>query len=161
MTLVIIIGLAIALFLLAFLTKRRFGVLGLGLAAGLVLAQLWSVDAALFLQSQNITLTPLTYGTAAQVALILLPALLLLCAGPKYHDKKGAMIGSLGFALLAVLFVIEPLSRDFAVAGDSSPVLDFITRWQSALVAIGVALAVVDTLLAHGPKVGRKKHDKH
>ena len=43
MALVIILGIAVVLFILAFLTKRRFGVLGLGLAAGVVLSQLWAV----------------------------------------------------------------------------------------------------------------------
>lgn len=161
MTLVIILGIAASLFVLAFVTKRRFGVLGLGLAAGVVLSQLWAPTLSGFLRSQGLPVEPLSHLTVAQVLLTLVPALLLLSAGPKYHDRKGALIGSLLFAVLATLFVISPITRDFSVEGDTSPVFDFITTWQNVLVAAGVALAIVDMLLAHGPKLPRRGKEKH
>lgn len=161
MALVIIIGIAVVLFLLAFFTKRRFGVLGLGLAAGVVLSQLWAVTVAAALESQKIPVDPLSYSTVGQVAIILIPSLLLLIGGPKYHHKKGALVGSLLYAAFAVLFVIAPITRDFAVAGDTSPILDFIAQWQNALIALGVVLAIIDMLLAHGPKFPRRGKEKH
>lgn len=157
----IILGIAVTLFVLAFVAKRRFGVLGLGLAAGVVIAQLWAVSLATYLKSQGSSVEPLSHATVAQVFLTLLPALLLLTAGPKYHDKKGALIGSLLFAVLATLFIISPITRDFLVEGDTSPFFDFISKWQNVLVAIGVALAIADMLLAHGPRLHKRGKDKH
>ena len=161
MALVIILSIAVVLFLLAFLTKRRFGVLGLGLAAGVVLSQLWAVTLAAILQGQGVPVSPLSYSTVGQVAIILIPSLLLLIGGPKYHDKKGAIIGALLYAAFAVLFVIAPITRDFAVAGDTSPIFDFIAQWQNVLIALGVVLAIIDMMLAHGPKFPRHGKEKH
>ncbi len=161
MVLVIIIGIAAALFLLAFVTKRRFGVLGLGLAAGVVLSQLWSVTLASVLQSQQLPVGPLSYSTLGQVAIILVPSLLLLIGGPKYRNNRGAIIGSLLYAAFAMLFIIAPITRDFAVAGDTSPVFDFIAQWQNVLIALGVVLAIIDMLLAHGPKFPHRGKEKH
>lgn len=161
MALVIILGIAVVLFLLAFMTKRRFGVLGLGLAAGVVLSQLWAVTVAAVLESQKVPVDPLSYSTVGQVAIILIPSLLLLIGGPKYHDKKGALVGSLLYALFATLFIIAPITRDFAVAGDTSPIFDFIAQWQNVLIALGVVLAIIDMMLAHGPKFPRHGKEKH
>lgn len=161
MALVIILGIAVGLFVLAFLTKRRFGVLGLGLAAGVVLAQLWAVTLSAVLQAQNVPVAPLSYSTIGQLVIILIPSLLLMLGGPRYQGKKGALVGSLLFAVFATLFFIAPVTRDFAVAGDTSPVFDFIATWQNVLIALGIVLAIVDMLLAHGPKFPGRKKEKH
>lgn len=161
MVLVIIIGIAVALFLLAFVTKRRFGVLGLGLAAGVVLSQLWAVTLAAMLQGQGVPVSPLSYSTVAQLVIMLTPPLLLMIGGPWYHNLKGRLLGSLLFAVFATLFVVAPIMRDFVVAGDTSPVFEFIAQWQNVLIALGVALAIIDMLLAHGPKFPKHGKDKH
>jgi len=162
MTIVILVAILLALFALAFVTKRRFGVLGLGLAAGVVLQQLLGSGLADILESRNVPIEPLSYNTAAQVFLILAPALILLIGGPKYHDNKGAVIGSLLFAFLATLFVLGPLTKDLpTLDANVKVVLDFIAQWQNILVAGGVAIAVVDMFLAHGPKLPSKGHNKH
>ena len=161
MALVIILGIAVVLFMLAFLTKRRFGVLGLGLAAGVVLSQLWAVTLSALLEVQNVPVSPLSYTTVGQIAIILIPSLLLMIGGPKYHDKKGALVGSLLFAIFATLFIVAPITRDFAVAGDTSPVFDFIAQWQNVLIGLGIVLAIVDMLLAHGPKLPQRSKGRH
>lgn len=157
----IIIGIAVALFLLAFVTKRRFGVLGLGLAAGVVLSQLWTVTFSAMLQGQGMPVAPLSYSTVAQLVIMLTPPLLLMIGGPRYHNLKGRLLGSLLFAVFATLFVVAPITRDFAVAGDSSPVFEFIAQWQNVLIALGVALAIIDMLLAHRPKSPISRKAKH
>ena len=81
MTLVVLIALMAALFGLAFLTKRRYGALGLGLAGGLVLSQEVSKDFAAFLQSLDVPVEPLPFTTAASLFLILTPALILMFSG--------------------------------------------------------------------------------
>lgn len=162
MTLVIIIAIFLALFALAFITKRRFGVLGLGLAAGVVLQQLMGAGLAGLLESQGVPIEPLSYNTAAQIFLILVPALTLLSGGPKYRDSKGAVIGSTAFSLLATLFILGPLTRDLPTLDTSvRTVLDFIAEWKNILVAGGVVAAVVDMVLAQGPKLPRRGKEKY
>ncbi len=113
------------------------------------------------LQSQQLPVGPLSYSTLGQVAIILVPSLLLLIGGPKYRNNRGAIIGSLLYAAFAMLFIIAPITRDFAVAGDTSPVFDFIAQWQNVLIALGVVLAIIDMLLAHGPKFPHRGKEKH
>lgn len=162
MTLVIIIGIFLALFALALVTKRRFGVLGLGLAAGAVLAQNWSREVGQVLEAQQIPVEPLSYWVAATIALIITPPLLLLIAGPVYTDRKYALAGAVCFALLGTLLLMGPITSDLPIIdGDVKSVFDFIASWQNLLIAGGLALAIIDMLLANGSKHHSKKSDKH
>lgn len=162
MTLVILAAIALVLFILAFLTKRRFGVLGLGLAAGAVLSQAWGRELGFAMAANQIPVGPLSYTTAATVALILIPALLLLIAGPKYAKRGYAVIGAVLFALLGTLLLIAPLLMDLPTTDATiESVLDFVAKWQNVLIAGGIALAIVDTLHAQGAKFPGKKHSKH
>lgn len=162
MTLVIIFAIALALFGLAFVTKRRFGVLGLGLAAGTILAQGWGREVAQWLQGSHVPVQPLSHFTAASVLLILLPPLLLLIGGPKYNERKYAIIGAVCFGLLGTMLLLGPLTTDLPTLDTNiRSVLVFIARWQNVLIAVGIALAIIDTLLTHGPKFPGRKHSKH
>jgi len=162
MTLVIILAIALVLFGLSFITKRRFGVLGLGLAAGALLAQSWSSDLAQILAVRQISFEPLSPSVTATVALTVIPALLLLIAGPKYADKRYAFIGSICFAILGTLLLLGPLTIDLLpLSGDMKSVLDFLAEWQDLLIAGGIVLAIVDMLHANGSKSHSKKSGKH
>lgn len=161
MTLVIIIVLMLALFGLAYGTKRRFGVLGLGLAAGVLLAQNASNFVSDLFRSFVIPVAPLTNDTAAIVVLTLLPALLLLIGGPKYFLKKPAIIGSIAFALLGTLLILGPLTTALPTSDPAvNTSLDFIADYQSLIVATSIAIAVVDTVLLHSTKSSSKR-SKH
>lgn len=161
MTLVIIVAVLLALFALAFLTRRRFGVLGLALAAGVLLAQHADEAIADAIQIAGVPVEPFTYKAAAGIILTLLPALLLMIGGPKYLDKRAAIIGAVAFALLGTLLILGPLTTalptlDFAVKSS----LDTIAQYQSGIIAGAIAIAVLDTILLHGAKpIG--KHGKH
>ena len=63
----VLIALMAALFGLAFLTKRRYGVLGLGLAGGLVLSQQISKDFGAFLQALDVPVEPIVDALYALV----------------------------------------------------------------------------------------------
>jgi hypothetical protein len=64
---VLIIFLVI-LWLLAFMTKRRFGILGLALTAGAYLSSLWSRDMVTLLDSLGLSFA--TLSTAGFVAIL-------------------------------------------------------------------------------------------
>lgn len=161
MALVIILGIAVALFVLALATKRRFGVLGLAVAGGVLLSQLWTVTLAALLSMQGVPTDPLSRTSAAYLICVLVPPLLLLLGGPTYHSRKGAFVWALIFAVFTTLFVMGPIMRDFEVTGDSNPIIEFMNEWQNALVGLGILLAIGDILLAHRPKLPRKSSSKH
>lgn len=158
MTLMIIVAIMVGLFGLAFATKRRFGVLGLALAAGVVLSQNASSYVANALQVYGVPVEPFSYGSAAMILLIILPAMVLLAGGPTYRDAKAALVGATGFALLGTFFILGPLTT--ALPEGSSTVRDIVVvlaKWQNMIVVAALVLALVDTFMVHGA-VGRRYH---
>ena len=100
----ILIGVAAVLFVLAYATKRRFGVLGLGLAAGYVVSQLWQNDIPSAVQAIGVDLGTVPLETVVTLVVLLLPSLVLLFGGPVYKTKRGRFIGALLYVVVAVLF---------------------------------------------------------
>lgn len=161
MTELIVLGALALLFLIAFVTRRRFGVLGLGLAAGVVLATQFVVPLTGILESSADSFAPFASETLATLIIVLAPALLLLFGGPKYASPQAAVLGSLGFIVMALALLLEPLSRDVSWISDHlEPLVVLLARWQGFIVALAVAAAVFDMFMAHNPRLAlrRSKH---
>lgn len=153
MTLVIVIIIAALLYFMAYSARRRFGVLGLGLAAGTVLVRAVGGDVSAYIAGNRVPVAPLTYETTAIVALTLLPALLLLAGGPTYIKKKQARMGALLFAILATLLILGPLTVELPTNDVYvRQFLEATAKWQGYITAIGVAVAVMDVLMYKPPK---------
>ena len=137
-------GLAVALFLAAFITKRRFGLLGLSLAAGSVLSGIWSFDAGLLVSTIGLFPSgPLTTAMTMS-AILLIPAAILLFHGSSYKGLVGRIIGAGLFALLALAFLVEPLGRALVVEGVGVNVYGWIVNNHPTIIGIGLLLAVID-----------------
>lgn len=161
MTLVVILVIAISLFTLAFLMKRRFGTLGLGLAAGALLSAQLTQDVSLLIEKNSIPVQPLSSTAAASVALILLPAFVLLLSGPTYKSRTSAAIGALAFALMGTMLILGPLTTALpALEPLVWDALEFIAEYQSVLIAAGVVGAVIDSWLTHSSKAKSKDKKK-
>lgn len=159
MTLVVLLVIGLILFGLAFLTKRRYGVLGLGLTAGLVLSQEVSKEFAELLQYADVPVDPLPFVAAANMILILLPALVLLISGPRYTDRRYAIIGSVLFAVYGVVLLLPALVPNLPLADRTAiqPLISMLAANTSTIIAIGVTAAVVDVMHSHGKSLSGKK----
>ena len=158
MPLIILLVLAVALFALAFFTRRRFGVLGLALTAGVVLSEQATGEVATFLQLGDFPVEPLTYKSAAVIVLLLAPALLLLFSGPRYNDQRAAAFGGVAFAVFGTVLLLAPLSMSLPLASTSiAPLLTQIALNTPLIIATSVILAVIDTMHAHAKKPVDKK----
>ncbi len=158
MTLVIIFTILLALFGLAFATKRRFGVLGLALAAGAVLAQYASSYVGDWLQQYELSLAGMSYDMTASVLLIMTPSLLLLAGGPTYRTHRAAIVGALGFALLGLFFVLGPISTVLPATNDlTHDALIVMARLQTYVIVAALVFALLDTFMIHGA-AGRRYH---
>jgi hypothetical protein len=120
---IICLIIAVLIFVAAFITKRRFGLLGLALAAGSILSGIWGFDAGLEASAFGAPSGPLSTA-AVSCVLILLPAGILLFHGDKYKTLIGRVIGAGLFTLLAIAFLIEPLSHAIAPQGFGSDVFE-------------------------------------
>lgn len=160
MTLIVIAGLFLLFFTLAYISRRRFGTLGLALAAGALLASNLTVWLATQLAYVDFPTGPLNDKVAANIMLTLLPALVLLLSGPSYSKKHQIVIGAAAFAAMALLLILGPLASVLTVDQSTQAVLPVIARYSSAALAVAIVLAVADAWLTHNLPSRDKKSSK-
>jgi hypothetical protein len=145
-------ALAIGLFLGAFLSKRRFGLLGLALTAGATLSGIWSYDAGLVVSSTGLVPDgPLTNAIALSL-IVLLPAIVLLFHGYTYKENAARVIGSLLFMALALAFLVEPIGFALPLQGVAADVYNWLVANKELIISIGVVLAIIDLFFTK-PKI--------
>ncbi len=147
------------LFGLAFLTKRRFGVLGLALAAGAMLSDLWAQALTPVIEQTGVMVERPPLATLVAIGLVLLPAIVLLFSGPSYRDMHLRVTGAVCFAVLAIALLVEPLGSALVLTGESKLVYDFFVNNRVYIVTAGLVLALLDVLATHTGHIGRRsKH---
>ncbi len=150
---------AIMLFVSAYITKRRFGLLGLALAAGSLLSVIWGFDAGLVAGFFSIPSGPLTSALISSL-LVLLPAGLLLFHGSTYKTIIGRVIGASLFTLLAMAFLIEPLSHAVVVQGFGSNVYAWLVANRNMVEGVGLIAAIIDLFLTKPAHLSDKRHKR-
>lgn len=164
--LIVFVVILAIMFVIAFITKRRFGVLALALFAGSYLAQTWTATTAPFFAPIEPSLAGvgLTAESLAQIVIALLPSFVLLLSGPTYHSKWPRIIGASGYTLLGAVLLtplLSPLIGDADVEAATSITVLIMSNY-TLLVTIGLTTAIVDLFLAHSRKSSPdKKHHKH
>lgn len=151
-------GIGIALFTLAFITKRAFGVLGLALAAGSLISANFANIVVTLLQAKGVTVEFMPLSTLVEAILVILPAILLLASGPSYNGMTLRVLGSFLFAVLALVFLLDPLGEVLRLEGPSLQTYNWFSLNQSIIIVVGLILAVADTLFvkASGGKMSKK-----
>lgn len=144
MTVIVSLVIALALFGLSFLSRRRFGVLGLALAAGALLASQMTKDLSRLISQYDVPVEPLSAISAASIFLTLLPALILLLGGPSYKKRKQAITGAVAFTVMAMLLILEPLTGSMSPDRLMEPFVAWVSRYDSLLLAVGIGFAVMD-----------------
>ncbi len=147
-----------ALFILCFFMRRRFGVLGLALAAGVIISQSWAEKLTPLIQQQGIDSMAPPLLVIVQAALVVAPAILLLFSGPTYHKKIARIVGSLLFSLLASTFLLSILGGFMQFDEVSLPIYEAFTEFQQVIIVTCLVVAIIDVLMTQTPhkKRGRK-----
>ena len=159
-TLGLFMVLGLVLFGLAFMTRRRFGVLGLALAAGSLLSSLWATSLVTMIESMNNNLSGIAVAGYVATALVLLPAVLLLFSGPAYRGAHGRLTGALLFAVFALILVSAPLGSALVLDDMGRTIYDALQHYQTYIITVGVALAILDLLAVHATG-GHSTKSKH
>jgi hypothetical protein len=157
--LIIFLIIIASLFAAAYFTKRRFGVLGLALAAGAMLSSLWVGDLTPIIAQAGIILVRPPLESVVSAGLILFPALLLLTSGPSYKANLQRLIGASAFAILAVALLLEPLGSALVIDGIGQSVYDFFVHNRVFIITICLILAIIDLFMTKTPKAP-KHHPK-
>lgn len=157
---IIFSALAVALFAGAYMSKRRFGLLGLALTAGATVSTIWSYDAGLVVSATGILPEgPLTQA-AVQSLVVLLPAILLLFHGYSYKNGFSRIVGSLLFTVLALAFLVDPLEYAIPLSGAGADVYAALKEYKDLIISAGVILAVVDIFFTKPARLADKSGKK-
>jgi hypothetical protein len=141
-----------ALFALAYITKRRFGVLGLALCAGSLLSASWASTLTPWLESHGVTFVSPPLSAVVSTLLILGPALLLLFSGPTYSSQLQRIAGAAAFALLAFVFLLQPIGIAFVFNDATSQVYNSVQQSSNLISAVGILAALGDILITRTPR---------
>lgn len=152
---VVIVILLVILFVLAYITKRRFGVLGLALCAGALLSKSWAATLTPLLEQRGIVLDAPPLSVVVTVGLVLLPAFILLFSGPSYKTPLGRLGGAAAFAVFGFVLVMDPLGSAVYFDDFTYKVYEAVTNFSTVIIAAAIGLAIGDML------VTRSKHEKH
>ena len=155
----ICIIIAIGLFASSYMHKRRFGLLGLALAAGSILIGIWGYNVGLVASAFGIPSGPMTSAIILAV-IIMLPAIVLLFHGYTYNTMVGRVIGASLFTLLALAFLIEPLGHILMPQGFGADVYNWLTNNRTGIIGVGLVFAIVDLFLTKPAHLTdrRRKH---
>ena len=155
---IVLLVVILALFAGAFLSKRRFGLLGLGLTAGAILSPIWGENAGFVVSSMGIVPEGPLVNAIALSAIILVPAILFMFHGYTYKHMVGRIIGSLLFTVLATAFLIVPIGLAMTLSGPIGNAYQWIVSYRELIISVGVIFAVVDVLIAKPVHESKKKH---
>lgn len=158
---IVFAGLAVVLFAGAFISKRRFGLLGLALTAGATLSSIWSYNAGLVVSATGLVPEGVITQAVAQSAVVLLPAILLLFHGYSYKNIVSRIVGSFLFTILALAFLVDPIRYALPLEGLGATVYSYLTQYKDIIISAGVILAVVDLFFTKPAHLAEKAHKKH
>jgi len=147
----IVIGVLLAsLFALAFITGKRFGILGLGLAAGTLLASQTLLPLETIFQLFQEFLGGISPAQATAILLLLAPSIILMFSGgSRYHSSKMKLLGALLYTVMAGFAILPFVMSQMEIPDEIKNVV--MTAHTSAL-AIGVVIAVVDCFITRHHK---------
>lgn len=135
------------LFIIGFLSKRRFGTLGLGLTAGYLLWQLWKSQLLITVSQAKLPeIGIVSWMTVFGLLLILLPSLFLTLSGSVNHSKINRIISSVVYAVLAIILCAEALLFSFSLTGQVRAIYDIIDANKIYIITVGIILAILDNL---------------
>jgi hypothetical protein len=161
MAIIILAVVALVLFAGAFISKRRFGLLGLALTAGATISTIWEYDAGLLISSTGLVPNgPITQAATLSL-IVLLPAILLLFHGYTYKNIFARLFGSILFAVLALAFLVEPLGYTLPLEGIGADVYNQLRTYKDVIISAGVVIAVIDLFFTKRPKASEKEGKRH
>jgi hypothetical protein len=145
-----------ALFALAYFTKRRFGVLGLALCAGSLLSASWTATLTPWVESQGVVFVSPPLSAVVSTVLILGPAVLLLFSGPTYSSMIQRIAGSVAFALLAFVFLLQPIGVAFVFDDSTGQIYGAVQQSSNLIIVAGITAALADILITRTPHRSKK-----
>lgn len=159
MTYLIVLGFYIAiLWVLAWLSRRSMGMATIALAAGALLASIWTDSLTPIVASTGVVVIRPPLTSIVSVVITLLPAILILFRAPRIRSHSHSVISAFFFALLAAMLTYGAFSNAVILDEASKQYVREIVQYQNIVITIGVCVGIIEVLLFHKP---RRYHDEH
>lgn len=150
----------LSLFVIAYVFRRRFGVAGITLAAGAVLAKLWTDSLTPLVASAGVIIIRPPLESIVAIVLTLLPAILVMSRSPRAHAHHRRVIGSALFALLAVMLTYGAFANAVVLDESSKHYITQLISYEKIIITTCLVLAIIDTLFSHKVAHGRNENHK-
>ncbi len=146
----------IILLAIGFFTKRRFGLLGVGLLLGYLISTNMVLTATQFIESQGIKFESPPLLLVVGVLLVLLPSIILVFIGPSHqkniHKSATAFMYALTGTILSYLTIIQNTP---ALYSDQS-LISFVASYKPLIIVLIALIALGDLFIIHTPKKHKK-----
>ena len=159
MTLVYLASILAVLFVLAFVTKRRFGVLALVVAVSYMVYQLWAIELGDLVAGVAIPGVDLPVSVVVGLLALCVPSVVVLfLGGPTYHTKRGRLVGALLYVVAVAVFGLVLLTGSSEGELLTGVLVEQFLQYQNYLVTAVVAAAIVDIVLTRTAHGGGEAH---
>lgn len=158
MTYLIVLGLYFAiLFALGWTSRRSMGFPALTLAAGAIIADLWTDSLTPVVAQTGIVLIKPPLQSLVAIALTLLPALVVMIRAPKMASKHHGWFGSLVFAVLGVMLTYGAFSNAVVLDEGSKEVVRQIFSYEAIIITVAILCSIAEVFLYRKPRVNDKR----
>jgi len=121
-----------------------------------MLATLWVGDLTPIIAQAGFELSTPPLESVVAVVLTLLPALLLLSNGQPNKSTLRRIVGSLLFALLAIVLLLEPIGAALVIDGLGGQVYTSLTQYRVVIITACLVGAILDLAFTKIPKIPSK-----
>lgn len=147
MTFLIVLGIYfVALLVGFFVSHRSLGVPALGLAAGAILARLWTDDLTPIVADVGLIVERPPLHSIVAVALTLLPAVVVMLSANRVRSKGHQLYGSIVFAALAVMLTYGAFTSAVILDAASQDLVRQLQPYGNAVITACIGLALFDSL---------------
>lgn len=159
MSVIILFGaILVTVFVVAFVSSRRFGPLALSLATGFLLSEWWGNWLTGVLDGLKIETGLLPNGVISGLVLTLVPLIMLLLSGPRYQKKHERIVSAIGIAFLTAALLVVPLGKYISLDGQALELYKiFANNWRY-VATFGLVCGLIDIFSLH---TGGHKLAKH
>ena len=155
-TLIII---AVVFFILAYFSKRKYGLPALALVGGSVISTYWSAYVTISLKMAGIVLVSPPLEVVVAVGIVLLPGLIMLTVGPTYSKKYQRIASSLFLAVVAGTFSFIAITNAAPELIKNDTLTQQVKSLQSIIIVVAIVAAIADSFFHHMPRKSKKSLD--
>ena len=160
MTFLIVLGIYfLALFALGFFSRRSMGVASLALAAGAVLAELWTNSLTPIVAEAGVLVIRPPLSSVVAVALTLIPAILVMIRSPKMTHHAQKIASSIVFAVLGVMLTYGAFTNAVVLDSASEQYVTQFMKYDAIIITVAIVAAIGEVLF-HKKRAHYERHKK-